>query len=195
MPRINNKKFYDLAIKRFKLTPQGVHWQSKQTQELRFEVMKNLLGVEIKNLEIVDAGCGFGDLYSYLHQEDRLPKSYIGLDIHPKMVKIAKKQTKQKIFEANVLTDTLPEADYYLCSGAMNVLERFETTLFISQMLRFSRCGVIFNLLKGEDHSTTYNKYLPQEIKEQFSDFTGELRILEDYLDHDFTVVLEKAKL
>ena len=193
MPRINNNKFYDLSIKRFKQTPQGLHWQSKQTQELRFEAILTILQPEIKQLSLVDAGCGFGDFYCYLHQEDSLPASYIGIDIHPKMVKIAKKRTKKTIIEANILTATLPEADYYVCSGAMNVLERFETTLFISQMLRFAKQGVIFNLLKGEDSSSTYNKYLPSEIRKQFSDFTGELQIIEGYLEDDFTVLLKKA--
>lgn len=194
MPRVDNTRFYNISIKRFKQSAKGVQWQSKETQELRFEVFRKLLYPKIKEYTVVDAGCGFGDLYSYLHQENALPKQYIGIDVHAKMVKIAQKRTKQTILQRNILKEPLPEADYYLCSGGMNILERFETMLFITQMIKHARIGVIFNLLKGSDLSATYNKYLPREIQDAFKDFDGTVEIIEGYLDHDFTVHLKKAE-
>ncbi len=193
MARTNNTRFYNASIKKYKKTARGVHWASKSRQVVRFEIFKLLLGETIKTSRIVDAGCGFGDLYTYLEKERALPLEYIGLDSHQKMVNLALEQTKQKIIFSNILTDALPEADYYLCSGAMNILEPFETILFIKKMLRYAQKGVIFNILKGDNHEAIYNKYMPEDMKALLSFFEGSIEIIEDYLDGDFTVFLKKA--
>ncbi len=192
MPRVNNTEFYNHSISRYKMTPRGVHWASKERQELRFEVFKKLLGYKLERATVVDAGCGFGDLYLYLCESGIRPQKYIGLDVHAKMVKEAKKRTRQTILQTNILKEKLPYADYYLCSGAMNILERFETVLFIKQMLKFAEKGVIFNILKGKDYSDTYNKYEPEEMLKLLAFFEGEIEIIEGYLDDDFTVYMKK---
>jgi len=193
MARVDNTSFYNLSIKKYKKTAMGVHWASEARQTLRFKIFKHLLEKRLHESCIVDAGCGFADLYRYLKKEKVLPLEYIGLDSHPNMVKLARKSTKQRILHVDVLTAVLPQADYYICSGAMNLLEPFETLLFIKQMLRYANKGVLFNILKGDDDSDTYNKYLPQQMREALSFFSGDIEIIEDYLDDDFTVFMQKS--
>ena len=192
MARVDNTVFYNASIEKYKQTAQGVQWASKSRQVARFEIFRNLLKDEISRASVVDAGCGFGDLYHYLKSQKSLPREYIGLDSHAKMVTIARASTQQKILHLDVLTSVLPEADYYLCSGALNILEPFETLLFIKQMLRYAKKGLIFNILKGENQSLTYNKFMPKDMQKKLSFFDGDIEIIEAYLDDDFTVFMKK---
>lgn len=190
--RIDNTLFYNASIDIYKHTARGLHWASKSRQVVRFEVFKNLLHDRLSELRIVDAGCGFGDLYHYLKSQKCLPLEYIGVDCHTKMVKIARESTNQKILHLDILTSSLPEADYYLCSGALNILDPFETVLFIKQMLRYAKKGLVFNILRGTKSSPTYNKSTPKEMQQILSFFEGDIEMIESYLDDDFTVFMQK---
>jgi SAM-dependent methyltransferase len=192
VPRVDNTKFYNLSIKNYKKTAQGVHWASRGRQYARFELFKRILGDLLPESSVVDAGCGFGDLYHYLKAEDLLPRHYIGVDSHAQMVSISRKDTNQTIIHADILHDEIPYADYYLCSGAMNTLEPFETILFIRRMIEHAHKGVVFNLLEGESRSGTYNKFKPAKLQELLAFFNGSIEIYDDYLHGDFTLFMQK---
>lgn len=66
MNRIDNDRFYISGIIDHGLTPQGLRWHSAHSQEIRFEQLFSLLPAG--SFSIVDAGCGFGDLYHYISQ-------------------------------------------------------------------------------------------------------------------------------
>ena len=192
MPRVNNTKFYNLSLKNYKKTARGVHWASQQRQYKRFEVFKDLLERELTISTVVDAGCGFGDLFHYLKAENFLPRRYIGIDVHAKMVKISRRDTDQKIIHADILQDELPFADYYLCSGAMNTLHPFETLLFIKRMLEHAHKGVIFNLLEGENETGSYNKFRVDAMIKMLDFFDGTIEVYDSYLDGDFTIFMKQ---
>jgi len=192
MSRIDNEKFYTAAIKKHGDSSRGVHWNSKHSQETRFKVL--LSCIDDENFSIVDAGCGFGDLYLYLRDEDVKFNSYKGLDLCEDMVKIAKEKTGQEIQINNICRDSLPKADYYFCSGAMNVLSRFDTYLFIRNCYEASNKGFVFNLLMGEDDSLVYNHFYPHELQDLFDELGAEVIIKKGYLAHDFTVFMKKEE-
>lgn len=194
MPRVDNRKFYNLAISKYKITAQGVHWASKERQEIRFEKFYTLLADTLAHSTIVDAGCGFGDFYHFLKAKGALPRCYIGVDVHKKMVKISRKQTRQTIICADILHDKLPRADYYVCSGAMNILHPFETQMFIQKMFDASQKGVVFNILKGQSHEDDiYNKFTGTKLKQMLNHLSARIEFYEDYLDDDLTVMMSKA--
>lgn len=190
MSRIDNEKFYTAAIKKHGETPKGVHWNSKHSQEKRFEILTSF--IEDENFSLVDAGCGFGDLYFYMQKKNINCRSYTGLDLSPSMVKITQEKTLCEVFEKDICRDLLPEADYYLCSGAMNILSRFDTFLFIRNCYAASKKGFVFNLLMGEDDSLVYNHFYPQELQNLFDDLGAKISIKKGYLPHDFTVFMKK---
>ena len=70
MSRIDNEEFYAAAIKKHGDSSRGVHWNSVYSQEKRFEVLLSCIGGE--GYSIVDAGCGFGDLHTYLQKRELL---------------------------------------------------------------------------------------------------------------------------
>ena len=193
MARTDNRKFYDASLSKYDDTAKRVHWANRTRQVARFKAMVDLIGPELIESTLVDAGCGLGELYHYLKELELEPKRYMGVDIHATMVELAKDSTKQEIIHADILKQDLPYANYYFCSGGMNILDRFETVLFIKKMLRFSDKGVVFNILKGEDKEGIYNKYTIKDMKRLLLFFQGEIKVLDNYLEDDLTIFLKKT--
>ena len=193
MPRINNKTFYTSAIEKYGTTAKGVNWHSKETQNIRFDVIMNILPDDISYYTIVDAGCGFGDFYNYMLKKKKIPRKYIGIDSVLDMYSIASEKTGEEIIIADICKDAIPSADYYVCSGAMNVLESFETHLFIRNCFSACKNAFIFNILHGDKESETYNYLTTQQINQIATDLgVSHMKIKDDYLKDDVTVVFYK---
>ena len=191
MSRTDNYKYYDEVVKRHGVSAQGVHWNSQSTQYKRFEVLLSMLDLH-KSDNIVDVGCGFADLYMYM-QANKVPfNSYIGLEVMASMVEEAQKRVGCEIKVCDVLYDPLPTADYYICSGAMNILTREETYTFIRRCLAASKKGFVFNMLEGEDESMVYNYFRPKEIKVFAKELGVTFKMKQGYLPRDFSVLLTK---
>lgn len=193
MPRINNEKFYSSAIEKHGTTAKGVNWYSQKSQKLRFNIILDMLPDNLNSFTIADAGCGFGDLYTYMLKKKKAPNKYIGIDSLIDMYSIASDKTGCEIIIADICKDDLPSADYYICSGAMNVLESFETHLFIRNC--FSTCtkGFVFNVLHGNKQSETYNYMTTQEIEQIAKDLgVSHIELKDDYLEDDITVIFYK---
>jgi len=187
MPRIDSEKFYTSAIEMYGITAKGVNWSSKQTQEIRFDTLLGMLPKKIDSL--VDAGCGFGDFYTYMLKKKRIPHKYIGIDSLTDMYSIASENTGQEILIADICKDELPHAEYYVCSGAMNVLNSFETHQFIRNCFLACGTGFIFNILHGEKESQTYNYFTTQQLKQIATELrVPHIKLKDNYLDGDITV-------
>ena len=193
MPRVDTQEFYQEAINQHGTTAEGVHWNSRHTQECRFEALRALLPEDISGLTLVDVGCGFGDLHRYLARDNDLPGRYIGLDTLQSMVTVARERTGEDIRLLDALTDPLPAADYYLCSGAMNTLTKYETFCFIERCFAASQQGFVFNLLSGIDDSEIFNCRHPDEIRQWAEQLGAEVRFREGYLYGDFSVAMMPA--
>lgn len=187
---IDNETFYRSSLERHSDSVEALHWNSYESQQMRFSILHQLLPSDLSEATLVDAGCGFADLYLYLQKRKNLPSSYIGLDVMSEMVKIAQERSAQSILQCDVLKDELPKADYYVCSGAMNILTPFETHLFIKKCLDASNKAFVFNLLKGRDKSMVYNYFLPSTIKKIAKKYACKVEIIEGYMARDFTVKL-----
>jgi len=189
MPRIDNEKFYTSAIEMYGTTAKGVNWHSKESQKIRFDIILKILPQNLDSFTLVDAGCGFGDFYLYLQKKKRVPKEYIGIDTVLDMYSIASEQTGCEILLADICKDEIPQADYYICSGAMNVLQTFETHLFIQNCYEACKIGFIFNILHGDKESQTYNYITIEKIKEIAKSLNvKELLFKDGYLENDITV-------
>ncbi|MDD2448221.1 MAG: class I SAM-dependent methyltransferase [Sulfurimonas sp.] len=189
MPRIDNEKFYISAMELHGLSAKGVNWNSRDSQELRFKIILELLPSNLNELTLADAGCGFGDFYLYSKKENRLPKEYLPIDSIEEMVRVTKERTQSKAILADICRDPLPSASYYICSGAMNILERFETYLFMRNCYESSQKGFIFNILYGTKKSQTYNYLTLSQIREIASEIgVKELKFKDNYMKNDITV-------
>lgn len=187
MPRIDSEQFYASAIQMYGTSAKGVNWTSRETQEVRFAAILKLLPKKVNSL--VDAGCGFGDLYTYMKNKKHSVKKYIGIDSLVDMYSIASQNTAQEIIIADITKDEIPKADFYVCSGAMNVLNIFETHLFIRNCFEASNNGFIFNILHGDKQSETYNYFTTEQIDKIAKSLNvKKVKIKDDYLENDITV-------
>ncbi|MEA3641068.1 MAG: class I SAM-dependent methyltransferase [Lamprobacter sp.] len=190
MPRVDTESFYRHALARYGENAEGVHWRSTESQQIRFAVLRDLLPRDLSRVSLVDVGCGLGDLHAFLSSRNDLPRQYIGLDAVEVMVERARARTGCAILHADVLSDPLPEADWYLSSGAMALLTEDETGLFIRRCLSASRQGLVFNLLKGNHQSFTFNYLMPETIEAWAIEMDVDLKIVEGYLSGDFSVAM-----
>ncbi len=195
MPRIDSQKFYSSAIEKHGVSAKGVNWHSEWSQQIRFDMILEMLPKTLNSFSIVDAGCGFGDFYLYAQKKKKLPQKYIGIDSLSDMYSIASQRTGCEIIIADICKDELPTASYYVCSGAMNVLSSFETHLFMRKCYEASEYGFIFNILHGDIDSETYNYMTTSQIESIASDLGVEnISIKDRYLEDDITVGFFKEK-
>jgi len=194
MPRIDNDKFYTSSIKNFGISAKGLNWNSKSSQELRFDMILELLPDDLSPYHIVDAGCGFGDFYLYTKKRKKIFKKYTGIEVHTEVFSIVSNRLDAEIVLADVCKDDIPDADFYICSGAMNILDSFETHLFMQKCFSASKYGFIFNILHGDIQSKTYNYLSTKKIKSIASDMkVGKMVLKSGYMKNDITVCFYKS--
>lgn len=185
----NNYQFYNPAIKKYGISAKGVRWNSKYSQYKRFEVLTNFIENEIKESSIVDAGCGFAEYYNYLFDNNLKPKSYIGIDCEEEMITLASKRfLDTNFYIKDIIKDELIFADYYICSGAMNILKKDEIFIFIKKCFEASNIGFVFNFLKN-DPLTNVN-FL--DILHYSKSLSKRVEIKEDYLENDISIFIKK---
>lgn len=190
MGRTDNTLFYHAAIAEYGFNARGLHWRSQEAQDIRFDQLAALLPSDART--IVDAGCGFGDLYLYLHSNGRDSIGYVGLDALEIMVAEASSRTAQPIYQCDVLHDPLIEGEFYLCSGALNILTRYEAHRFIRRCYDASSRGVIFNFLEGEDTSMTYNYLRATQIEALGKHLGARIEFRRGYYKEDCTAAFYK---
>ncbi|MFA6189455.1 MAG: class I SAM-dependent methyltransferase [Sulfuricurvum sp.] len=190
MSRVDNATFYHAAIAEHGLNARGVHWHSREAQEIRFDQLLALLPSNTRS--IVDAGCGFGDFYAYMIEQQRDPMVYVGLDMLEVMVQEASARTLQSIHQCDILNDPLVHGEFYLCSGALNILTRYEAHRFIRRCYDASQRGIIFNFLEGEDTSMTYNYLQLSQIEALGHHLGARMEFRCGYYKNDCTVAFFK---
>jgi len=186
---MNNKEFYKKSIQKYGVSAKGVHWNNKFTQYKRFEILTKLIKKDISLSSIIDAGCGFGEYYNYLKVNNRLPKKYIGYDLEDSMITISKKRYNfLEFYQKNILVDELEKVDYYVCSGAMNIMNKDDMFLFIKRCFFYSNKGFLFNMLK----SVSFNNINVDEVLQYCKTLTNNIKTKDNYLDNDFTIFMVK---
>jgi hypothetical protein len=189
MAQKDNHTFYKYSIKKYGISAKGVHWNSKYTQYKRFEVLTSFIKTQIKDSSIIDAGCGFAEYYNYLFDNNLKPKSYIGIDCEENMITLASKRfIDTEFYVKNILKDKLPLADYYICSGAMNILEKEEVFIFIEKCFESSKVAFIFNFLINDP----LTKVKIKDILLYCKNLSQNIQIKENYLDNDISILIKK---
>lgn len=194
MPRISVHDFYNHGLSHYGNTAEGLHYQSANSQLARFRVLHELLPEDLSELTMVDLGCGFGDFLLYLREHGNEPGGYIGIDLHERMVEVARERTGAEIRQGDMLTAPLPPADWYVCSGALNNLTLEETRTAIERCYAMAAKGMVFNLLSGEDSCQTFNYRQPSEIEAWATELGAKVSFVDDgYAYRDFTTAMVKA--
>jgi len=186
--------FYNPAIEVYGAGDvRALRWSEYTGQQERFRVLAEV-GIE-QGVSVLDVGCGFGDLYRYL-KEQYADVSYLGLDINPHMIEVARKKYREASFEtADFGTWAGGPYDFVLASGALSFkIPNYRDIYFgyIKKMFETARVAVAFNMLDSRHHidDDTFATYDPEEMHAFCLGLTPRVEMRERYLRQDFTVYL-----
>jgi len=170
-------------------------WTSAASQEARFVVLAD--NVDLSGRSLLDVGSGLGDLCGFLKRR-RIAVEYTGVDILEKMVQAARRRHRDgrflhaDIFQGDPFGDE--RFDVVFCSGTFNLNlgnNREFLPTAVARMLELAREHVVFNLLHARYAGSdgTYFYHDPDDVRAMLRDLPCELRLLDDYLPNDFTVI------
>jgi SAM-dependent methyltransferase len=144
--------YYDGKLAEHGPTARGVDWNSEESQRLRFRELVRLID-EDPEASVLDYGCGYGALGSYLRERGHRGP-YVGFDISERMIDAARAGSADKAARFLSDRDALERVDYTLASGIFNVKqatsdERWKGYVLdtIEDFSRISRRGFAFNAL------------------------------------------------
>jgi SAM-dependent methyltransferase len=184
-------------------TPQGVDWNGKDGQVLRFQQLSNLLNIH-GEFSINDIGCGYGALYEYL-LEQNLKFNYFGIDISEAMIRAAELRHQGRN-NAKFVCASTPSlvADFGVASGIFNVRmdnSDVEWLSYVEQTLdvlnNTSKIGFAFNCLTSYSDKDKMRDYLYYADPCKFFDlckrkYSRHVSLIHDYGLYEFTILVRK---
>lgn len=183
------------SLLRYGVGPAALYWSSREIQEIRFSVL-SAIGLQSGDT-VLDVGCGFGDLASYL-KEKGIELAYTGIDLSPDLIAAGRKKDPElKLVEGDIFDfDPLPQSyDFVLLSGALNENlndDGVYARRVIRRMYQACRRGVALNLLNA-NHEWTASRwnlqsFKPAEMLAYCRELSAHCELRDDYLDNDFTL-------
>lgn len=193
--RLYLRLFYLVRHLRFDLPENQVGWRSRQNQELRFQALAGIAGLE--GQRILDLGCGLGCFYGYLKGKG-WKGEYTGIDILGFMVKKAYRRFPEASFERRDILRDPPKRkwDYVLINGVFNhkVKDNWAwIEAMVKTALAFTEKGLAFNVLNAGsgwlDSELFYAD--PRLLEEKVRLWSGgSYKIVKGHLPEDITVYL-----
>lgn len=204
---ISKKKYEELIVRRFNnkfkkfgLNIKSIGWDNKKNQELRF---KNIFKVanlgECRN--ILDIGCGFGDLAKYLKKQN-IKIDYTGIDINDKFIEINKKKinkVKCKFYNCSIF-DFKKENDLNVSFGLLNFKKcsNIYVNKFINESFKKSKKASLIDFISNDQQKKRdnfINYYDPEKILKMVRKITKNFSLFSDYKSipqKEFTIILYK---
>jgi SAM-dependent methyltransferase len=148
------ERYYTAKLREHGATPRGVDWNDERTQQVRFDLLLELVGDAEEPFSLNDYGCGYGALLDSLASR-YADFSYVGCDISEAMVAEARTRYADE-HRARFTSDSaeLDRADFTLASGLFNVKLDTEEGAWrtyvhetIGELARLSSRGIAFNAL------------------------------------------------
>lgn len=140
------KTYFESLFEKYGIDEKSLGW-SKNKQEVRFEQLFKY--IKQTNVSVLDVGCGFGDLYSYLENcgnYDRL--DYCGIDIVDSFIEVANKKHAHK------------ENVQFQCTSLMTMNQEQSWDWVVE-------CG-LFGLMIYDTEEQMY-QYLEESMKKAFA--------------------------
>jgi ubiquinone/menaquinone biosynthesis C-methylase UbiE len=199
----NVSNYYTEKINHFGATPQGVDWNSAESQQLRFKKLLSIIDDPASSFSLLDYGCGFGSMYEFMKPGYPQMK-YTGIDIAEPMISNA----WQRFGNDNTQWYTsLPadfKSDYVIASGIFNVKlnhSNEEWLAYVKQILtemdRIAQKGFAFNMLTSYSDLPYMKEYLyyanPGDIFDYcIRTFSRKVDLLHGYQLFEFSTIVRK---
>lgn len=195
--------YYSDKILKNGATPQGVDWNSVESQELRFEMLSGVIK-EDRDFSVLDYGCGFGSMYDYFKKKYS-EFNYVGFDIADEMIVAAEKRNisnKDAIWFTKLQQSQ--QCDYTIASGIFNVkLENSDSEWLeyvldtLNTLNQHSNKGFSFNVLtkySDKEYMKDYLYYADPLFLFDYckTHFSRNVALLHDYNLYEFTMIVRK---
>lgn len=196
------ESYYTSKILKHGPTPQGVDWNSTESQILRFRQLAKVIQPGDCEYTLLDYGCGYGEFLETLRTfTDAV--NYTGFDLSDAMLKAA--QDKFGSSERICWTSDLPKAakfDYVIASGIFNVKMSHSNenwSIYVTSILKEfhqrARKGFAFNVLTTYSDAELMREHLFYADPSWLFDyckiyFSSQVAILHDYPLYEFTVLV-----
>ncbi len=191
---------YTGRLNEFGYSPKTLGW-TKGKQDLRFEILTSQFYLKGKN--IIDVGCGFGDLNKTLMKKCGGDYSYYGIDLVPKIIEKGREifTNSNVIFEACdfLCKDFSEKFDYAFASGIFNFklkdnnnYEYIENV--IKKSLEICNAGLAFDFLSDKvdiKYEHTFHSS-PEKILSIAYKYSRNIILRNDYMPFEFALFIFK---
>lgn len=163
-------------------------WREPGDQVLRFEILAEI--GDLNGCTVLDAGCGYADLYPFLKQRYPDLRHYYGVEQIPELLKRADEQVgvfpDVTLLKGDFLHTKLPVCDYVFASGSLN----YGQDIFQAITVLYQSCtkGFGLNLLREVRGKGILHAYNPQEVISILQEMRAEVVLRDDYAQEDFTL-------
>jgi SAM-dependent methyltransferase len=201
------EKYYSDKFRQHGNNAREVDWKDKESQYIRFNQLKKILpSQKVSSFSLNDLGCGYGEMLTFLLDQNYHACTYRGYDLSEEMILWAKKAYNHEncTFKLITVTGDMEISDYSIASGIFNVRFDFSNEEWLEHILdtlkiidQKSRKGFAFNILTSysdapymQDHLYYANPaFFFQFCKENFS---RNVALLHDYELYEFTIIVRK---
>ena len=172
-------------------TSLALGWLTDHDQQIRFKTLSGI--ADLNNKTVLDAGCGYADLFSFLSTDNTLAH-YYGIEQIPELITEAERRHAHlrnvSLLPGNFMMAHLPEADYVFASGSLNYGSSDAGYIFkaITHLYEHCRLGLAFNLLRHVPRNGLIVAYDPELILSHCHSLSQNIVLKTDYADEDFTI-------
>lgn len=196
-------ELYTTNLQNHGLDSKSVGWKDTESQIMRFEKLLKVIPEEQKltPLEVLDYGCGYGAMYTFMEEQQFNVSKFYGYDISKEMLNEAEKKLPSTILVPRNNVVVSDEADYSIVSGTFNVMldsseEEWDKYIKdkITELFEHSRKGVSFNLLTSFVDWKAKNLYYgdPTHYFNFCKSLTRYVTLIHDYPLYEWTIYMRK---
>jgi len=175
-----------------------VGWGSRESQQLRFEILSK--DMNLSNKTILDVGCGLGDFFVYLKRH-YTNIEYIGIDICESFITTARKkfntESNCNFYACDALKADFRDVDFCFASGSFSLaFEGIEKYVHkaIPHLFNLAKEGCAFNFLSTQcDYQLSKDKhYEPEKMLKLAYTLSRKVNLLSAYELYEFTLQINK---
>lgn len=195
--------YYTGKVEQHGATPQGVDWNGEESQHLRFKTLLQIVNEPTKPFTILDYGCGYGSLYTYMRE--RFPSfHFTGFDVSEAMITQARTLHPTGPVYWNTQRDNALY-DYVVASGIFNVRLQTDETAWWDYVVKelkwlneHSVRGFAFNMLTSYSDADRMREHLyyadPCKVFDYCKrNYSRNVALLHDYGLYEFSILVRKS--
>lgn len=197
------EKLYSDNIQKYGINSRSVGWNSKESQYLRFKKLLLIIDNQSEPFSINELGCGYGELYRYLEQNQFNCSAFYGYDISQPMLdnclSYLNAPSNLELFNSSKIKYN---ANYSITSGIFNTpfnnnLNEWEDYIYstIDDLFNYSNKGIAFNFLSSYVDFRAENLHY-QNPEKMFSHciktYGKKVRLIHDYSLYEFSILINK---